>query len=220
MSDGSWRQDFNPLYSSHNVHDFTEGNSWQYSWFVPHAPEDLISLMGGREAFISRLDSLFNTTAQVEGENASPDISGLIGQYAQGNEPSHHVAYLYNIAGAPEKTQEIVHRICTTLYTDQPDGLCGNEDCGAMSAWYVFSTMGFYPLNPADGVYQIGTPFFDEVVINLPEGKQFRVVAENRSPEFSLIKSIRLNGQELNRTFVTHKEIVAGGELALELTGR
>jgi putative alpha-1,2-mannosidase len=107
MSDGSWRQDFNPLYSSHNVHDFTEGNSWQYSWFVPHAPEDLISLMGGREAFISRLDSLFNTTAQVEGENASPDISGLIGQYAQGNEPSHHVAYLYNIAGARRRRRRL-----------------------------------------------------------------------------------------------------------------
>ncbi|MFO7616610.1 MAG: GH92 family glycosyl hydrolase [Bacteroidales bacterium] len=219
MSDGSWRQDFNPLYSSHEVHDFTEGNSWQYSWFVPHDPEDLISLMGGREHFIERLDSLFNTSAKVEGEFASPDISGLIGQYAQGNEPSHHVAYLYNIAGAPEKTQEIVHRICTTLYTDQPDGLCGNEDCGAMSAWYVFSTIGFYPLNPADGIYQIGTPFFDEVVIHLPEGKQFRVVAKGRvSSGFAPIKSLRLNGEELGRTYLTHAEVVGGGELLIELS--
>jgi predicted alpha-1,2-mannosidase len=142
----------------------------------------------------------------------------LIGQYAQGNEPSHHVAYLYNVAGAHEKTQEIVHRICTTLYTDEPDGLCGNEDCGAMSAWYVFSTIGFYPLNPADGIYQIGTPFFDEVVIHLPEGKQFRVVTKGRSSGFSRIRSIILNGEVLDRTYLTHQEIVGGGEIIIELS--
>jgi predicted alpha-1,2-mannosidase len=213
MSDGTWRKNFNPLYSSHDVHDFTEGNSWQYSWFVPHEPEDLISLMGGREAFISRLDSLFNTTARVEGENASPDISGLIGQYAQGNEPSHHVAYLYNIAGAPEKTREIVHRICTTLYTDKPDGLCGNEDCGAMSAWYVFSAMGFYPLNPANGIYQLGTPTFEKVTLQLPGGRTFTIVAENITDDHFLVKSVSLNGQPLDRWYITHEEILAGGEL-------
>ena len=217
MSDGSWRQNFNPLYSSHDVHDFTEGNSWQYTWFVPQDPDDLISLMGGRNRFIVRLDSLFNNTAKVEGENASPDISGMVGQYAQGNEPSHHVAYLYNLAGAPEKTQEIVHRICTTLFTDQPDGLCGNEDCGAMSAWYVFSTMGFYPMNPANGIYQIGTPAFSKVSINLPDDKKFTVTAENLTPQNFYIKSMTLNGQPLERTYITHEEVTAGGELRVTM---
>ncbi len=217
MSDGSWRQNFNPLYSSHDVHDFTEGNSWQYTWFVPQDPDDLISLMGGRDRFVARLDSLFNTTAKVEGANASPDISGMVGQYAQGNEPSHHVAYLYNLAGAPEKTQEIVHRICTTLYTDQPDGLCGNEDCGAMSAWYVFSAMGFYPMNPANGIYQIGTPSFSKVSINLPGDKKFTVTAENLTPQNFYIKSITLNDKPLDRMYITHQEITAGGELRISM---
>ena len=217
MSDGSWRQDFNPLYSSHNVHDFTEGNSWQYSWFVPQDPDDLISLMGGKAKFISRLDSLFNTSEKVQGADASPDISGMVGQYAQGNEPSHHVAYLYNIAGEPAKTQEIIHRICTTLYTNQPDGLCGNEDCGQMSAWYVFSAMGFYPMNPADGKYQIGTPSFVTVKLNLPGGKTFTVKAQDLTPKNFYIKSLTLNGQPLDRMYITHQEIMAGGELRITM---
>ncbi len=215
MSDGSWRQDFNPLYSSHNVHDFTEGNSWQYSWFVPQDPEGLIDLMGGKALFVRRLDSLFNTSEKVEGAEASPDISGMVGQYAQGNEPSHHVAYLYNIAGEPAKTQEIIHRICTTLYTTQPDGLCGNEDCGQMSAWYVFSAMGFYPLNPADGIYQIGTPSFNKLTLNLPAGKTFTVVAENLTGKNFYVKSVALNGKPLDRMYITHAEVIAGGELRL-----
>jgi predicted alpha-1,2-mannosidase len=215
MADGSWRQNFNPLYSSHEIHDFTEGNSWQYTWFVPQDPEDLMALMGGKEIFIARLDSLFNTTAKVEGDNASPDISGLIGQYAQGNEPSHHVAYLYNIAGAPSKTQEIVHRICTTLYTDKPDGLCGNEDCGAMSAWYVFSAMGFYPLNPANGIYQLGTTSFDKLTLHLPGNKLFTITAENKTADNYLVKSASLNGTPLNRWHITHEEIMNGGHLTI-----
>jgi predicted alpha-1,2-mannosidase len=220
MSDGTWRQGFNPLYSSHEVHDFTEGNSWQYTWFVPQDPDDLIRLMGGKDKFVVRLDSLFNTTAKVEGENASPDISGMVGQYAQGNEPSHHVAYLYNTAGEPAKTQEIVHRICTTLFTDQPDGLCGNEDCGAMSAWYVFSAMGFYPLNPANGIYQIGTPSFDKITLKLPGDKTFTITAENLSDANFYIKSITLNGKPLDRMYITHQEILAGGELRMTMGGR
>jgi len=215
MADGSWRQNFNPLYSSHEIHDFTEGNSWQYTWFVPQDPQDLMNLMGGKDVFVSRLDSLFNTTAKVEGENASPDISGLIGQYAQGNEPSHHVAYLYNLAGEPSKTQEIVHRICTTLYTDQPDGLCGNEDCGAMSAWYVFSAMGFYPLNPADGNYQLGTSAFDKVILHLQSGKSFTLTTQNKSAGNYLVKSATLNGTPLNRWHITHEEILSGSTLNL-----
>jgi predicted alpha-1,2-mannosidase len=220
MSDGTWRQNFNPLYSSHDVHDFTEGNSWQYTWFVPQNPDDLIRLMGGRERFVMRLDSLFNTTEKVVGENASMDISGMVGQYAQGNEPSHHVAYLYNIAGEPAKTQEIVHRICTTLFTDQPDGLCGNEDCGAMSAWYVFSAMGFYPMNPADGIYQIGTPALDKVTLNLPGDKTFTISAENLSASNFYVKSVTLNGKSLDRMYITHQEILAGGELKMTMEGK
>ena len=215
MSDGSWRQNFNPLYSSHNVHDFTEGNSWQYSWFVPQDPESLIGLMGGKALFVRRLDSLFNTSEKVQGAEASPDISGMVGQYAQGNEPSHHVAYLYNIAGEPAKTQKIIHRICTTLYTTQPDGLCGNEDCGQMSAWYVFSAMGFYPLNPADGIYQIGTPSFNKLTLNLPGGETFAVIAENVSDKNFRISSVSLNGKPLDRMYITHAEIMAGGELRM-----
>jgi predicted alpha-1,2-mannosidase len=217
MADGSWRQDFNPLYSSHSVHDFTEGNSWQYSWFVPQDPQDLITLMGGRDNFIRRLDSLFNTSEKVQGAEASPDISGMVGQYAQGNEPSHHVAYLYNMAGEPAKTQEIIHRICTTLYTNQPDGLCGNEDCGQMSAWYVFSAMGFYPLNPADGLYQIGTPSFNKLTLNLAGGKTFTVTAENLTDTNFLVESVSLNGTKLDRWHITHEEIMAGGEMVIRM---
>ncbi|MDD4645160.1 MAG: GH92 family glycosyl hydrolase [Bacteroidales bacterium] len=217
MSDGSWRQDFNPLYSSHEIHDFTEGNSWQYTWFVPQDPQDLISLMGGKEKFLSRLDSLFNTTEKVQGANASPDISGMVGQYAQGNEPSHHVAYLYNIAGEPAKTQEIIHRICTTLYTNKPDGLCGNEDCGEMSGWYVFSAMGFFPMNPADGIYQIGTPSFNKLILSLPGGKTFTVKTENLNDKNFYIQSVSLNGKLLDRMYITHQEIVAGGEMVITM---
>jgi predicted alpha-1,2-mannosidase len=201
------------LYSNHTIHDFTEGNSWQYTWFVPQNPEDLVSMMGGKENFIRRLDSLFNTSEKVQGAEASPDISGMVGQYAQGNEPSHHVAYLYNVVGEQEKTQEIIHRICTTLYSNKPDGLCGNEDCGEMSAWYVFSTMGFFPMNPADGLYQIGTPAFNKLSINVPGGKVFTVTTENLTDKNFYIKSVTLNGEPLDRTYITHQEILDGGEM-------
>ena len=217
LSDGTWKPGFNPLFSKHRDDEYTEGNAWQYTWFVPQDVPRLIEMMGGKEAFTAKLDSLFAQQAKVEGTAASPDISGLIGQYAQGNEPSHHVAYLYTLAGQPSKTQDLVHRIMTTLYSDQPDGLCGNEDCGQMSAWYVFSAMGFYPVNPANGVYVLGTPAFDQITLHLPGGKTFTIKAENLTPENHLVKSVTLNGRDLDRWWIRHEEIMQGGELVFHL---
>jgi predicted alpha-1,2-mannosidase len=213
MSDGRWRPDFDPLYSHHTRSDFTEGNGWQYTWLVPHDVEGLISLFGGRDLFLQRLDSLFRVKEAVRGDNASMDISGLIGQYAHGNEPSHHIAYLFSMAGAPAKTETTVRKIMSELYTSAKDGLCGNEDCGQMSAWYVFSAMGFYPVNPADGKFILGSPVLDRAEIGLPGGKTFSVTAENNSPEKVNVREIFLNGQKLSRNYITYSEIMAGGEL-------
>ncbi len=212
MSDGSWRTPFDPVSSQHRDDDYCEGNAWQYLWLVPQDVEGLIDLLGGEEPFVAKLDSLFSISSeQVEG--ASSDISGLIGQYAHGNEPSHHTTYLYAFAGQQWKTAELVREICKTMYTDQNDGLCGNEDCGQMSAWYVLSSMGFYPVNPAAGAYVFGSPVFDKVTIGLPQGKYFTIVAENNSAENIFIQSAELNGKPYNKTFITHKEIMNGGTL-------
>jgi len=213
MSDGSWRPDFDPLYSHHTRSDFTEGNGWQYTWLAPHDVDGLVSLFGSRELFLQRLDSLFRVTEEVKGENASPDISGLIGQYAHGNEPSHHIAYLFSMAGAPEKTESMVRRIMKEMYTAGKDGICGNEDCGQMSAWYVFSAMGFYPVNPADGRFILGSPVLDRADLALPGGKVFTVVAEGGSPEKVNVSGCFLNGAKLDRNYITWEEISAGGEL-------
>ncbi len=213
LSDGEWATPFDPKFSRHRNDYFTEGNSWQWTWFVPHDVEGLIELMGGKEAFVIKLDQLFNEDSEIKGEHASSDISGLIGQYAHGNEPSHHIAYLYNIAGKPWKTQEYVNQILTTLYTTATDGLCGNEDCGQMSAWYAFSALGFYPMNATDGKYQFGSPKFEKAEIQLSNGKIFTVTAENVSAENFYIRKVMLNGQPLDRTYITHQEIMNGGHL-------
>lgn len=213
MSDGSWRPDYDPLYSHHTRSDFTEGNGWQYTWLVPHDVEGLISLFGSKKLFLQRLDSLFTVAEEVKGENSSPDISGLIGQYAHGNEPSHHIAYLFSMAGAPEKTETMVRRIMSEMYTPEKDGICGNEDCGQMSAWYVFSAMGFYPLNPADGRFILGSPALEEFSLRLPGEKVFRMIAENNSPQNVHVSKVFLNGQQLDRNYITYNEIMAGGEL-------
>ena len=219
LSDGSWKKPFDPQYSSHDfaVAEYTEGNAWQHSWFVPHDPKGLIALHGDNEQFSQKLDSLFSVSSEIKGEFASADISGLIGQYAHGNEPSHHIAYLYNYAGMPWKTQEKVKAICTSQYNETPAGLCGNEDCGQMSAWYVFSALGFYPVNPAQGVYVIGTPMFAEAEIKLEEGKTFKVIASQLSNDNLYIQSATLNGQPLDRSYIYHKELMNGGELAFEM---
>lgn len=213
MSDGTWRPDFDPLYSHHTRSDFTEGNGWQYTWLVPHDVGGLISLFGSRELFLQRLDLLFNITEDVRGENASADISGLIGQYAHGNEPSHHIAYMFTMAGDPGKTESMVRRIMSEMYTASTDGICGNEDCGQMSAWYIFSAMGFYPVNPADGRFILGSPVLNEVTVSLPGGKKFRVVAENNSPRRVNVKEVSLNGSKIDRNYITYEEIMTGGVL-------
>ncbi len=218
LADGSWRSPFDPKFSSHMVNtDYTEGNAWQHTWFVPQDVAGLIELMGGAEAFVTKLDRLFTEASEITGENASMDISGLIGQYAHGNEPSHHIAYMYNYAGKAWKTQALVRKIMREMYNDKPDGLCGNEDCGQMSAWYVMSALGFYPVNPAEGIYVIGSPLFSQASINLHNGKNFEVVASGNSQENVYIQSAILNGEPLNRSFITHQEILAGGKLELQM---
>ncbi|MFM7183883.1 MAG: GH92 family glycosyl hydrolase, partial [Planctomycetota bacterium] len=196
--------------------DYCEGNGWQYLWLVPHDPEGLIELLGGDAAFGDKLDQLF-TVESIKSEGASADISGLIGQYAHGNEPGHHTTYLYAFVGQQWKTARLVRQILTTLYSDQPDGLAGNEDCGQMSAWYVFSALGMYPVNPAAGVYVFGSPVVDEATIALPGGKSFTVVARNNSPESLYIQSAELNGKPYTKSYITHADVVAGGELTFTM---
>ncbi len=219
MSDGTWKTPFDPRRSDHNfaVSEYTEGNAWQHAWFVPHDVRGLIDLHGGNEPFIKKLDSLFAVESDITGENASPDISGLIGQYAHGNEPSHHIPYLYNYVGVPWKGQAEISNIMKTLYDDTPSGLCGNEDCGQLSAWYVFSGMGFYPVNPAEGVYVIGSPQFQKTVIDVGDGKVFVIRATYLTDENQYIQAATLNDIPLTRSFLYHFEMVEGGELRLEM---
>jgi predicted alpha-1,2-mannosidase len=212
LADGKFREPFSPFQSTHQWGDYTEGNAWQYTWLVPQDVEGLISLFDGDTAFVNKLDSLFLVEGDM-GENASPDISGLIGQYAQGNEPGHHIPYLYAYAGQQWKAAEKIRYILTNLYHDKPDGLCGNEDCGQMSAWYILSAIGFYQVNPAGGAYVFGSPLFDEVTINLPHDRRFNLKAINNSAENKYIQSAKLNGQPFSRSYITYKEIMNGGVL-------
>ncbi len=219
LSDGSWRVPFDPKHSEHRVNtDYTEGNAWQHSWFVPHDVSGLIELHGGNEAFVAKLDQLFSESSEITGDHISSDISGLIGQYAHGNEPSHHIAYLYNYADAPSRTQEKVREIMESQYSVLADGLSGNEDCGQMSAWYVFSAMGLYPVNPASGKYDFGSPIFERTTINVGRNKTLHLVAKNVSDENKYIKSIQLNGKKLFSRYLTHDQIVAGGTLIFEMS--
>jgi predicted alpha-1,2-mannosidase len=212
LSDGTWREPFDPVKSSHRRDDYCEGNGWQYLWLVPQDPEGLIELLGGDLPFAEKLDQLF-TVESIKSEDASADISGLIGQYAHGNEPGHHTTYLYAFVGQQWKTARLVRQILTTLYSDQPDGLSGNEDCGQMSAWYVFSAMGMYPVNPAAGIYVFGSPVIDEATIAVHGGKSFTIVTKNNSPENLYIQSVELNGKPYSKSYITHPDIIAGGEL-------
>lgn len=212
-ANGKWRPDFDPMrVSTLGRGDFTEGNAWQYTFFVPQDIDGLIALYGGDDEFAKKLDALFSQPS-VNDNAQSPDVSGLIGQYAQGNEPSHQVAYLYAYAGKAYKTQERVRTIMSTLYSDARDGLCGNEDCGQMSAWYVLSALGFYPVNPADGTYVIGSPLFERAAIALPNGKAFIIKANGVSDACGYIQSAILNGKPYGSSFITHKDMMNGGEL-------
>lgn len=214
-SDGKWVTPFDPKYSSHERSQYVEGNAWQWTWFVPHDIEDLINLYGEKENFIQKLDTLFTTSSKISGENASADITGLIGQYAHGNEPSHHVAYLYNYAGQPWKTQIIVDKIFKEFYSTKPDGIVGNEDCGQMSAWYILSSMGFYQVAPGNPVYTIGRPLFDKVEIPLENGKTFTIITKNNSHDNLFIQEIYLNGEKLEKPFFSHKDLMNGSTLKI-----
>lgn len=216
MNDGSWKTPYDPFRSIHEKGDFTEGNGWQYTWLVPQDVEGLIGLMGGDEPFTKKLDSLFEAKSDM-GAEASPDISGLIGMYAHGNEPSHHVTYMYTYAGNQWKTAEKVRQVISQFYTSKPDGLAGNEDVGAMSSWLVLSSVGFYPVNPAKGLYVFGSPLFDKASLQLQGGKTFTVQAVNNSGENKYIQSITLNGKPYTKSYIKHEDIVKGGTLTIKM---
>ena len=221
-SKGEFRKDYSPFHSSHRADDYCEGNGWQYTWLVPHDLEGLMECFGSKEAFIEKLDSLFIVPSIIEGEEVSPDISGLIGQYAHGNEPSHHILYFYTMAGQPWKTAEKVREVLKTLYSTSPDGLSGNEDVGQMSAWYILSALGFYQVEPGSDRYWFGSPLIDCAEICTGRDKDgaeitFRITAENNSPENIYIQSITLNGKEYKKRYIEHKDIVRGGDLILKM---
>lgn len=215
-SNGEFRENYSPFSSNHRGDDYCEGNGWQYTWLVPHDLDGLIGCFGSREAFLEKLDSLFTVSSVLEGEDVSPDISGLIGQYAHGNEPSHHILYFYTMAGQPWKTADKVREVLSTLYSAAPDGLSGNEDVGQMSAWYILSSLGFYEVEPASGRYWFGSPLFDRAEIDVPGGK-FVMIAENNSDENRYIQSIILNGKPLEKGYIEYKDITSGGTLKIKM---
>ncbi|MEY8486292.1 GH92 family glycosyl hydrolase [uncultured Parabacteroides sp.] len=212
MSDGSFRTPFNPRYSSHMKSDYTEGNAFQWSFFAPHDMDNFIETIGGKKELETRLDTLFTTSSHVDGEEASGDITGLIGQYAHGNEPSHHMAYLYNWTDAPWKGQERLDQIMQNFYTNEPAGIIGNEDCGQMSAWYVMSALGFYQVAPGIPVYTLGRPMVDKALIHV-KGGIFEILVKNNSAANKYVKEVKLNGKILDTPFISHNDIVKGGKL-------
>lgn len=212
LEDGSWRTPYDPARSIHTVGDFCEGNGWQYTFFAPQDPYGLIGLFGGDKPFVAKLDEFFTNNDSM-GEGASSDITGLIGQYAHGNEPSHHVAYLYAYAGEQWKTAEKVRFIMDEFYTDRPDGIIGNEDCGQMSAWYLLSSMGLYQVNPSDGVFVFGSPCFKKVEMKVRGGKTFTVEAPNNNKENIYIQKVYLNGKPYNKSYIIYDDIINGSTL-------
>ena len=211
-STGEWREDFNPYNASRISNEYCEGNAWQYTWLVPQDLDLLVECFGGVEQTIERLDGLFTADTKMEGEDVTPDISGLIGQYVHGNEPSHHIVYFYTMLGEPWKAADLIYEICDIMYSTEPDGLSGNEDVGQMSAWYVMTTLGFYPVEPAAGKYVLGVPLMDRAEMDV-EGGLFTIIREGYTPENRYVQSVELNGEPLERNYITHDEIVSGGEL-------
>lgn len=216
LSDGSWRTPFSPYHSAHEVTDYCEGTAWQYTWLVPHDYEGLVDFYGSKEVFLERLDSLFLADSHLEGDNVSSDITGLIGQYVHGNEPSHHIIYFYTMAGQPWKAADLVRQVYAEFYQNNPEGLAGNEDAGQMSAWFVLSALGFYEMEPASTRYWFGAPAFEKAEIKVPGGV-FKVKAEGLSPENKYIQSVSLNGKKLDRGYVEYSEIMAGGDLVFAM---
>ena len=213
-TDGKFRLPFNPFFAEHRTNDYTEGNAWQYTFLVPHDVKGLINLFGSDKAFMSKLDSLFFVEGWA-GDNASPDMSGMTGQYAHGNEPSHHVIYMYNYAGRPDKAAPLLRKMLNEMYLDQPDGLSGNEDVGQMSAWYILSSVGLYQVDPVGGRFVIGSPLFDKATVNVGAGKTFTVVAKNNSDRNIYVQSARLNGKVLKNSYIDFNDIRHGGTLEL-----
>ena len=213
-TEGKFRLPFNPFFAEHRTNDYTEGNAWQYTFLVPHDVKGLIKLFGSDKAFMSKLDSLFFVEGWA-GDNASPDMSGMTGQYAHGNEPSHHVIYMYNYAGRPDKAAPMLRKMLNEMYLDQPDGLSGNEDVGQMSAWYILSSVGLYQVDPVGGRFVIGSPLFDKATVNVGGGKTFTVVAKNNSDKNIYVQSARLNGKTLKNSYVDFNDIRHGGTLEL-----
>ncbi len=209
---GNWREPFNPFHAVHRMDDYTEGNAWQYTWLVPQDVHGLIDCFGGEKPFLTKLDSLFFVTGDM-GKEASPDISGLIGQYAHGNEPSHHVLYMYNYAGEPWKGQKLIRQVLHEMYNNAKDGLSGNEDVGQMSAWYVISSLGLYQVEPAGGKFVFGSPLFDEATVQLPKGKTLTIRAIGNTPENVYVQSVRWNGKPYTKSYILYKDIMGGGEL-------
>lgn len=213
---GKFNEPFSPFASTHREDDYCEGNAWQYTFLVPHDLPGLIECFGSEDAFITKLDSLFVVESVIEGDNVSPDISGLIGQYAHGNEPSHHTAYFYTMAGQPEKTADLVRRIVREQYTPTPDGISGNEDVGQMSSWYILSTLGFYQVEPAGGRYFFGSPMIDEAVLKVRDG-EFMIHVYNNSDDNRYIQSVALNGRVHNQPWIDFEDIAKGGILEITM---
>ena len=211
-SKGNWRTPFDPFKNIHEKSDFTEGDAWQYTFMVPQDVHGIINCFGSEQKFISKLDSLFIVSGD-HGEDSAPDIDGLIGDYAHGNEPSHHAVYMYTYAGQPWKAAELLRRIYDEMYTNEPDGLSGNEDVGQMSAWYVISTMGLYQVEPAGGKYVFGSPLFNEAEMKVANGKTFRIVAKNNSKDNIYIQSVKLNGKDYKKSYIYYNDIMRGGTL-------
>jgi predicted alpha-1,2-mannosidase len=215
-STGQWREDFNPFNASRINNEYCEGNAWQYLWLVPQDLDKLVECFGGVEQTIEKLDGLFTADTKMEGEDVTPDISGLIGQYVHGNEPSHHIIYFYTMLGQPWKGADRLYEVMDTMYSTDVDGLSGNEDVGQMSAWYIMTTLGFYPVEPAAGTYVLGVPMVDKAEIDVAGGV-FTVVREGYSEENRYVQSVALNGVNLDRCYITHEEVVAGGTLTFTM---
>ena len=216
---GNWIRPFDPLgYGSNGGNPFTEGNAWQYLWFVPHNPQRLIELFGGKQKFIDKLNE--NFTLEVKPDSHNENASGFIGQYAHGNEPSHHTVYLYNFAGQPWRTQELINEVRTKFYNDKPYGYAGNDDCGQMSAWYIFSSMGFYPFNAGSDDFVIGTPLFTTATIHLDNGNTFTIKAPRKNSKEIYVKSVKLNGRPLTDLHISQQQIMQGGTLEFKMSAR
>ena len=211
-STGEWRADFNPYNASRINNEYCEGNAWQYLWLVPQDLDKLIECFGDVETTIEKLDGLFTADTKMEGEDVTPDISGLIGQYVHGNEPSHHIIYFYTMLGQPWKGADRLYEVMDTMYSTEVDGLSGYEDVGQLSAWYIMTTMGFYPVEPAAGKYVLGVPMVESAEIDV-EGGIFRVERKGYTPEKRYVQSVKLNGKKLKRNYITHEEVIAGGKL-------